>query len=86
MVERRNGKFPAVRLEYTFDRLLIPKLVQVYEILAPARVRIIGEEQRVKDGGNEDRRDLRPRILRQTEGGEHNIQSDGSIEGIRRRA
>ena len=27
MVERRNGKSPAVRLEYSFDRLLIPKLV-----------------------------------------------------------
>jgi site-specific DNA recombinase len=54
MVERRNGKPPAVRLEYTFDRLLVPKLAQVYERLVPARVRIIGEEHKVKDGGNED--------------------------------
>jgi hypothetical protein len=64
MGEGRDGKPPAVRLEYTFDRLLSPKLEQVYQILAPTKLRILGKEREVKGGSNEERRDLCPRVLR----------------------
>ena len=64
MDKRRDGKAPAVRLEYTFDRLLKPKLEQVYGILAPAKLRILGEERELRDDSNEERRNLRARVLR----------------------
>ena len=44
MAERRNKR--DVRLEYTFDRLLVAKLEQVYRTLVPDRVRVIGEPPR----------------------------------------
>jgi hypothetical protein len=64
MDKRRDGKPPAVRLEYTFDRLLKPKLEQVYGILAPAKLRILGEERELRDDSHEERRNLRARVLR----------------------
>lgn len=63
MGERRYGKAPAVRLEYTFDRLLKAKLEQVYAILAPATLRIFDEELEVKDESIEKRRNLRSSVL-----------------------
>ena len=41
MAERRNKR--DVCLEYTFDRLLVAKLEQVYRTLVPDRVRVVGE-------------------------------------------
>ena len=40
MAERRNKR--DVCLEYTFDRLLVAKLEQVYRTLVPDRVRVVG--------------------------------------------
>jgi hypothetical protein len=50
MVERRNKR--DVCLEYTFDRLLVTKLEQVYRTLVPDRVRVVGEPAPVQTGGS----------------------------------
>lgn len=63
MAEGRNGEVPAVRLEYTFDRLLGPKLEHVYAILVPEKIRVLGEEKEVIGGSHEERRNLCPRVL-----------------------
>ena len=91
MVERRNKR--DVCLEYTFDRLLVAKLEQVYRTLVPDRVRAIGEPAPVQAGGSkligagdEDGGDLRPGILGQAEGGEHHRQPNDGADRIRRRA
>ena len=41
MAERRSKR--DVHLEYSFDRLLVAKLEQVYQILVPDRVRVVGD-------------------------------------------
>src|SRR5439155_6484231 len=65
MAERRNKR--DVCLEYTFDRLLVAKLEQVYRTLVPDRVRVVGEHAPAQAGGSkligagdEDGGDLRP--------------------------
>src|SRR6516162_6346202 len=70
MAERRNKR--DVCLEYTFDRLLVAKLEQVYRTLVPDRVRVVGEPAPAQAGGSkligagdEDGGDLRPGILGQ---------------------
>src|SRR5690349_16227109 len=50
MAERRNKR--DVCLEYTFDRLLVAKLEQVYRTLAPDCVRLIGEPAPAQAGGS----------------------------------
>ena len=68
MAERRSQR--DVHLEYAFDRLLVGKLEQVYQILVPDRVRVVGKPAPAQAGGskligagNEDGGDLRPGIL-----------------------
>ena len=59
MAERgRNRDRYQVRLYYSFDRLFGSKLQQVYELLVPDQVRIIGERSGVMEGSNADRGDL----------------------------
>ena len=53
-----------VRLEFAFDRLLSTKLQQVYEILVPDRVRMVGARSELTEDGDGDRGDLRAGILR----------------------
>jgi hypothetical protein len=84
MAERRSQR--DVHLEYSFDRLLIAKLEQVYQILVPDRVRVVGNGSKLIGAGDEDGGDLRPGILGQTEGGEHHCQPNGGADRIRRRA
>ena len=84
MARRRGGPVPVVRLEYGFDRLLGRKLEQAYGILVPEHVRSTGAGLRVKEGSDEDGRDLRPGVVGQTEGRPHDSQPDGGSEGIRR--
>jgi hypothetical protein len=54
MAERRSQR--DVRLEYAFDRLLIAKLEQVYQILVPDRVRVVGDGGKPIGVGDEDQR------------------------------
>jgi site-specific DNA recombinase len=62
MAERRSRPDRhQVQLDYAFDRLLGVKLQQVYELLVPDQVRIIGERSRVMESNNADRGDLRER-------------------------
>jgi hypothetical protein len=82
MAERRNKR--DVCLEYTFDRLLVAKLEQVYRTFVPDRVRVVGEPAPAQAGGSkligagdEDGGDLRPGIVGQAEGGEHHRQPNG---------
>ena len=91
MAERRSQR--DVHLEYTFDRLLVAKLEQVYRTLVPDRVRVIGEPAAAQAGdskligaGDEDGGNLRPGILGQAEGGEHHRQPNGGADRVRRRA
>ncbi len=91
MAERRNKR--DVCLEYTFDRLLVAKLEQVYRTLVPDRVRVVGESAPAQAGGSkligagdEDGGNLRPGILGQAEGGEHHCQPNGGADRVRRRA
>ena len=51
MAERR-GHDRSVQFEHAFDRLLVVKLEQAYEILGPKQVRAIGSDPRVR--GNSD--------------------------------
>ena len=91
MAERRNNR--DVYLEYTFDRLLVAKLEQVYRALVPDRVRVVGESAPAQPGGSkligagdEDGGDLRSGILGQAEGVEHYCQPNGGADRVRRRA
>ena len=78
MADRRSRRHRhKVQLDYVFDRLLGSKLQQVYELLVPDRVRIVGEHTRVMEGGNADRSDLRKGVFGQAARGEHDRQSDG---------
>ena len=72
MAERRSQR--DVCLEYAFDRLLVAKLEQVYQILVPDRVRVVGYGSKLIGAGDEDGGDLRPGILGQAEGGERHCQ------------
>ena len=63
MAEGRSRRFAfQVHLDYTFDRLRDPKLAQVYEILVPARERVLGTRVS-KEGIHEDGGDLRRRLV-----------------------
>jgi hypothetical protein len=84
MAERRNQR--DVCLEYSFDRLLVAKLEQVYQILVPDRVRIVGDGSKLIGAGDEDGSRLRPGILGEAEGGEHHRQPDSGIGRVCRRA
>ena len=58
--QRRDRK---VRLDYAFDRLLITKLQQAYEIPVPHQVRAVRDSVLNGDDGDEERSDLRAGIL-----------------------
>ena len=84
MAERRSQ--PDVRLEYAFDRLLVAKLEQVYQILVPDRVRVVGNGSKLIGVDDEDSGNIRAGILGQAEGGEHHCQPNGGADRVRRRA
>ena len=84
MAERRSQR--DVHLEYTFDRLLVAKLEQVYRILVPDRVRVVGYGSKLIGVGDEDSGNIRAGILGQAEGGEHHCQPNGGTDRVRRRA
>ena len=82
MAERRKGKDREVRLDYAFDRLLTTKLQQVYEILVPDRVRVVGNYSALNGEANEDSGDLRQGVIGQAERREHYCEPNGRIGGI----
>jgi hypothetical protein len=84
MVELRGQR--DVRLEYTFDRLLVAKLEQAYQILVPDQVRAVGGRSKLIGAANEDGGNLRPGFFGQAEGGEHHCQPNGSAGCLCRRA
>ena len=80
----RSAEPPKVRLEFAFDRLLSIKLQQVYELLVPDRIRSVGQTSKEKRGDDHEvRGDLREGLLRQTEGGTHHRESNGSAPRFR---
>jgi site-specific DNA recombinase len=83
MAECRGRKHNEVRLEYAFDRLLPTKLQQVYELLVPDRIRMVGERSGLTEGGDGHRGDLRAGVLGQAEGGEHHRQPDSGADRLR---
>ena len=48
MANRRSGNDRNVRLEHAFDRLLAVKLEQVYGVLVPEQVCVVGVGRRVR--------------------------------------
>ena len=76
----------AIHLEHSFDRLHAAKLEQVYAILVPDCVRVAGKRGNLTGADDAGGSNLRPRILRQAEGGEHDCQPDGGADRFRPRA
>src|SRR3954469_13348750 len=70
-----------VDVSYSFDRLLEPKLAQVYEVLVPCRERPVGA--RVKEFEYENGGDLREGFVRTTAPGEHDCEPDGVADRVR---
>src|SRR5271163_2375204 len=80
MGKRRSS--PDICLEYAFDRLFTAKLQRVYEILVPDRVRVTGEVATSRGDRHEERRDLRQSLLRPTEGGAHDRESNSGVDRL----
>jgi hypothetical protein len=81
MADRRSRRDRhQVQLDYAFDRLLGTKLQQIYELLVPDQVRIVGDRSKVMENGNADRGDLRKGVLRQAARGGHDRQPDGGAK------
>src|SRR5215831_18873238 len=77
---RKSGSFQ-IRVSYSFDRLLEPKLAQAYDILVPCRERPVGV--RVKEFDDENGDDLRKGFVRAATRGEHDCESDGFADRVR---
>ena len=83
MAERWRRRRHAISLEYRFDRLLVEKLAQAYDLLVPDKHWPVGrsEERRevlnAQDGG-----DLRTGFVGPAEGGSHDCQSDGCSDSL----
>jgi len=73
----------AVRLEYTYDRLLSPKLAQAYQQRVPEKVWLRGESEESEQKPSETRGHLRPRIHGSAEKRTDDRESDGSAERTR---
>ena len=81
MGDGRQRRDRQVRLDYAFDRLLITKLQQAYEILVPHQTRAVRDSV-LNGGGHEERSHLRTGILGETEGRTHDCEPDSRIGGI----
>src|SRR5215471_120274 len=71
-----------VHLDYTFDRLLGPKLTQVYELLVPTQQRLVGakvKQEVVAEVGG----DLRSDVLGAAARGTHDCEPDGGVDRVR---
>jgi len=67
MAERRKPKSLDVNFDYVFDRLLIHKLQQAYDILVPDNVRITGGQMDLTIDEDEARPNACARSLREAE-------------------
>jgi hypothetical protein len=76
-----------ISTEFSFDRLSSQKLPQAYEILVPNQLWKLVKKDKVDnvegERTNEDRGDLRARILGPAEGTKHDRQSDRCSKGVR---
>jgi hypothetical protein len=77
---RRDRK---VRLDYAFDRLLITKLQQAYEILVPHQVRAVRDSV-LNGDGDEERSDLRVSSDKQKEENTIASQTSALVEFARK--
>lgn len=81
MADPRQNRGPfQIQVSYSFDRLLEPKLAQVYEILVPRREHAVG---RVKEFADEDGGNLRKGIVGAATRGEHDCEPDGIADRVR---
>src|ERR1700747_1218777 len=81
MAERRaTRRSLEVRLDYAFDRLRESKLAQAYDILVPARERLVGE--RLRENVHEAGGDLRARVLGAATRGTHDREPDGGVDRV----
>jgi hypothetical protein len=79
MAERPKRKSLDVSFDYVFDRLLIHKLQQAYEILVPDNVRIIGNQTERMVDDNEGSGNIRARLLGKAERRKHDRESDSRV-------
>jgi len=85
VAKRASSERLAVQLEYRFDRLLIRKLEQAYQLLVPEIRRAVGSTtlNSVQEVTNEQAGShLRTRFLGPTEGEPHDWQPDVGTGGI----
>src|SRR4029453_4937938 len=81
MAERRaTPRSFEVRLDYAFDRLRESKLAQAYDILVPARERLVGG--RVRESVHEAGSDLRARVFGAATRGTHDREPDGGADRV----
>ena len=71
-----------VCVDYVFDRLYDSKLAQAYSLLVPIRERPIGGS--VKEFEHENGGDLRASVIRAAAGGEHDSESNGVADRVRK--
>jgi len=84
MAKRNRRKVRDVRLDYVFDRLLLAKLQQAYEILVPDRFRTARDPSILIGDEHENCGDLRSGFLGEAEGRAHHCQSDRRLDRVRR--
>src|SRR6516162_885982 len=84
MAERRprRRRFQ-VNLDYMFDRLLGPKLAQVYELLVPTQQRLVGARRVREEAVDEVGSDLCSSVLGAAARGTHDCESDGGVDRVR---
>ena len=81
MAEPRQNRGPfQIRVSYSFDRLLEPKLAQAYEILVPCRERPVGV--RVKEFEDENGGDLRKGFVRAATRGAYDCEPDSVADRV----
>ena len=82
MAERRPIPAPRkLRLQYQFDRLLDPKLVEAYEVLVPDQQWPTGDCQEMRHGENGSH--LRTRLVGSAERESHHSEPDRSSDRVR---
>jgi hypothetical protein len=81
MAERRTtARSYEVHLDYAFDRLRDSKLAQVYDILVPARKRLVGG--RLKENTHEAGGDLRAGLLAVATRATNDREPDGGADRV----
>src|SRR5260370_9658266 len=87
VAERRTSTRQNLRHEYCFDRLLVDKLVQAYDLLVPDKQWAVGQSTEPKEAVNAQAGgDLCARFLGSAERESHHCQPDAGADSTCRDA